>query len=88
MKPFAKIFIATLIIMSSIYTVFYFIDMHSQTDQDTYIIKWCAVKTGATGQGSAGFSKLEAEAIAKELNIEYSEILHWIEEYPKKQLGK
>ena len=59
-----------------------------ESPAETYIIKWCAVSTKTTGNGTIGFSKDEAEAIARKLNIKHNELIHWIEKYPQNYLGR
>jgi len=54
----------------------------SDNNNDRYRIHWRSLTTGATGHGTATFTKTEAEIIAADLNIqrENSGILtHWAE---------
>ncbi len=44
-----------------------------------YVIKWRAIKTGATGQGTKGFPKAEAQRMADEMNEDDKDfVYHWI----------
>ena len=86
---FIKYSIIGIIIIASFIGI-YLKNRPPDTSSDIYIIKWYAVDTRVTGSGTIGFSKEEAEAIAKKLNIEwegdrfgYGKIIHWIEGYTK-----
>jgi len=51
-------------------------------NEKTYRIHWRSLITGATGHGTATFTKAEAEAIAADLNLQSDNkgiLTHWAE---------
>lgn len=42
-----------------------------------YVIAWKSKITGKTGQGTAKFSKAEADRIVEEANRQYPDLYHW-----------
>lgn len=47
-----------------------------------YRIRWRSLSTGATGHGTGGFPKPQAEAIVRQLDEEYPGLRPWIEPVP------